>query len=594
MDSQLTEFATTTAIGSAAVLSIWFLLSLIRGGWLGWMNLLSEGDWMRKAFILLSVVAIGMLAEDLSNKYVDTDDLPVELPLFPTEEYLRVDALFGLGSKVDSLAIEMAKNRAFSLHSGAEGELLDTVLLDSTLRSDLSWVCERVAHTVTKRATSPSCVFSQQKLEDLASRLYYSAKSTVYRVDQYYDELKSIQKRIDFSRSMALISLTIMTVSVVVVAVKLTAWLVLSMMDALITRFLTRHRNAQMFHRVQRGIRSIEIFWTWRALGIGMPIFLLSYASGVLAYAAEEREFDRRAFGYYSNLLESSEINMRSPVARPMTGLSAAIHVSEGSSYLLVADTKVSREQDVKAGDFERVSLLRFAPDGRPISTQIAADWSRSGIPDDLEAACSLDSKTGRFLVFESGSTRENLVKVKPKVIEMQLETHGDAARVVATRTWERETYPGEIEGALCLSEDVVILGVRKFSQRGQVVLLKMHLSDPSKYVVMQSMPIAHAMPFGHYNRAVSDLYLDSRQQLWAVATRDHEDRGPFASLVYRLGEVNAAGEMKLRLRPDAFVPIAALKVEALAPMNQNVLVASDDEVFGSTVRSLQLPDLAQ
>jgi len=93
--------------------------------------------------------------------------------------------------------------------------------------------------------------------------------------------------------------------------------------------------------------------------------------------------------------------------------------------------------------------------------------------------------------------------------------------------------------------------------------------------------------------RAIADLYLAADGALWAVASEDGGDQGPFRSVIYRAATVRPERDPPVAIAPKPAPPwrLDGLKVEALAgpaAIPGSVLsVATDDEQYGGIWRPL-------
>lgn len=117
-----------------------------------------------------------------------------------------------------------------------------------------------------------------------AGEKYYQAKNTVFSDSNYYNELKSIERRIDFLRSNILIGLGFSWLFVLAIVLKAISLLPAPRRHVL--RFFARHwRHWRMFSPSKIVILMV--------LAI---IFWMNMAS---AWFQEELEFDNRAFGYF-------------------------------------------------------------------------------------------------------------------------------------------------------------------------------------------------------------------------------------------------------------------------------------------------------
>jgi hypothetical protein len=230
---------------------------------------------------------IGVIAEDLSYKYVDSVQTPFkELPsvvsaLLPNE----LDKSLGLPSKENSriktliknfhekpqtelLAEDLAKQKAFSLLNPETGPKIE------------GWIINPNRCTPAKESFE-GCPSSAEITSSIYS-LYYYAKNVVYLKQSYYDEMKKIESRRDFSRSISLIAF-----------VYFTAALLLGLTRVIF--LLIRYKPGEF------RTNQVRIIFK-KALFICLVLFGIYFFS-MWAYERESDEFNKRAFGYFSTML---------------------------------------------------------------------------------------------------------------------------------------------------------------------------------------------------------------------------------------------------------------------------------------------------
>ncbi len=94
--------------------------------------------------------------------------------------------------------------------------------------------------------------------------------------------------------------------------------------------------------------------------------------------------------------------------------------------------------------------------------------------------------------------------------------------------------------------------------------------------------------------RAIADLYLNDKGDLWAAASEDGGKEGPFRSIIYRVATVQANSDTPIQVNPNprAAWIVDGFKVEAVAgppvAIAGSVLsFATDDEHYGGVWRPL-------
>lgn len=213
-----------------------------------------------RALLVTIFFATGMLAEDLSNKFVDIDTPLQEINVLPSEQNLRYEALFGStdSTKLNKLGETIVLSGLLSMHDRANGE--------------------KIRKSVENAIPFEHYQIDKDDLKSSSSSLYYQAKNITYKEKNYYDELSKIQTRIDFSRSFATISLFLGFVTIVTFFVKV---------------------GKMSLYDKGNGIASSDPKVVVYKAGMLLISFAVLFGIGRMAYASEEREFNNRVFGYY-------------------------------------------------------------------------------------------------------------------------------------------------------------------------------------------------------------------------------------------------------------------------------------------------------
>lgn len=248
-----------------------------------------EESPMTAAVFIGLAFAIGVLAEDVSYKYRDTLGKPFgsvsELMLprslvyaldLPLKYDLRVYLLFKDDAQSDKLvpqplAEDLARTKSFSLVDPEYGEKIER------------WIVSKRECTPTS-ASVESCL-TVKELEHATGRLYYYAKNKAFAEDNYYDEMKKIQLRMDFSRSLAMIAFV---------------YFVLALVIAL---FFTARRLAILLFPLEGPLIRGGSHTNKKLLvrgGVVLVVLFSLYVVAIWAFVRESDEFNKRAFGYYS------------------------------------------------------------------------------------------------------------------------------------------------------------------------------------------------------------------------------------------------------------------------------------------------------
>lgn len=279
----------------------------------------------------------------------------------------------------------------------------------------------------------------------------------------------------------------------------------------------------------------------------------------------------------------------------------------DDTRYLVVHD-ELSHE------DGARISVLEITGRGPATATPVRpASWQHvSGRSNDLEDVCAIPGRAGEFLLVEAGHWAGDfgrLFHVKINVIKQPYD-------IAVLRTFDLPEFDAkgptdpegdENEGLACASREdgstLVILGERGGSGAYRSGLLRWAVVDLDMQEPLRFSPIGLAgkqvdAP-GNWrnedtNRDISALYLDSDNFLWAAASEDHGDSGPFKSVVFQIGRVRPDAPNPIQLIEQSVVShtVDGFKIESLAAPTSLVpssvfAIATEDEDLGGIWRAL-------
>jgi hypothetical protein len=264
-----------------------------------------------------------------------------------------------------------------------------------------------------------------------------------------------------------------------------------------------------------------------------------------------------------------------------------------GASMLVVHDAKFDANQP-------RLGVLELPAIG-PVRYRAVSvvDW-RERIPDDLESLCTIPGKRDEFLAAESShrtGIRARLFRLR--VVGNTLD--GWRAEVLASAELPRSPEatpvadPANYEGLACLATPdadriALLLGERGGSRelpRGSIRTGMLKLSDFTLEFADGSFEAAVPGDWQSVPdvRSVADLAIGRDGIVWAIATRDPGDAGPFESRVYAVARVSvaASGVQLTPLRAEALrARLDGIKVEGLALLDDGrAFFVSDDESMG-------------
>ena len=299
------------------------------------------------------------------------------------------------------------------------------------------------------------------------------------------------------------------------------------------------------------------------------------------------------------------------------TAMQSTSAVSNGfSGMALIDDTHylaVHDELSFESG--ARISVLQVTAGQNVIVRPVRpATWKHDdGKSSDLEGVCSIPMRDGEFLLVEAGhwgGSGGRMFHVKVDITKVPYEVEVLYAFDLPEFDPKGPSDPDgdEIEGIACAARSdgstLVILGERGGSSVYPAGLLRWVVIDFEAPGAMQfsaagsagktvDAPGAWSDPAR--NRDISALYLDSDNNLWAAASEDLGDFGPFKSIVYKVAEVSVDDPDPIQVVGSSSVShtVDGFKIESLAaPTIQaegSVLaIGTEDEAFGGVWRALK------
>ncbi len=290
------------------------------------------------------------------------------------------------------------------------------------------------------------------------------------------------------------------------------------------------------------------------------------------------------------------------PVQDTSFGISGMAAIDE-SRYIVVRDLK-GFEDGARLGILQAYSDRPFSIDLHPVT-----DWMHpDGRPSDLEAACSTPWRPNEFLILESGHWQGMF----GRLFHMRVVSSDDGDRIELLHVYDLPEFDGkgpddpgdEMEGLACAPRSdgrtLVLLGERGGSAAYPNGLLRWFTIDPDSHE-MDWTPAGRTglevnapgkWHIPDLNRDISALNLAADGTLWAAASDDMSDTGPYTSVIYLLGQVWPDSESPVRLLPEftAERTVSGFKVEGLADGAEatpyaNFAIGTEDEVFGGTWR---------
>ncbi len=262
-----------------------------------------------------------------------------------------------------------------------------------------------------------------------------------------------------------------------------------------------------------------------------------------------------------------------------------------------------------------RISVLEVAADQNVIVTPVRpAKWEHGdGRSNDLEGVCAIPKRDGEFLLVEAGHYDGDFGRMFHVKVDITKTPH----QVKVLYAFDlpefdpksrRDPAGDEIEGVACATRSdgrtLVILGERGGSSVYTAGLLRWVVIDldapgtpqfSSAGFTGKTVDAPGSWSDPAKNRDISALHLDSDNNLWAAASEDLGDSGPFKSIVYKVAEVRVDDPDPIQIADSLSVShtVDGFKVESLAaPTTQAegsvFAIGTEDEAFGGVWRALK------
>lgn len=271
--------------------------------------------------------------------------------------------------------------------------------------------------------------------------------------------------------------------------------------------------------------------------------------------------------------------------------------------YLVVYDVK-----SFKAGS--RMAMIRVGEEKLEVLGIPISDWGEEGRASDLESICKISGTTNEYLIAESGNWQGEL----GRIFHIQVDTTTFSAKVLGiTKLPYRdinnlERVGDQYEAMACLpyseTERILILAERGGSKVNPHGVVRWGIYDLSNHQLQFTeagrQGISVKAPGSWTNekskRDITDFHIDSEGKIWATASEDISDAGPFHSVMYQLGLVDYADKERpftIFSEFDTWISIPGFKIEALSGPSKNIRCThsfgTEDEMYGGVWRPITI-----
>ena len=272
----------------------------------------------------------------------------------------------------------------------------------------------------------------------------------------------------------------------------------------------------------------------------------------------------------------------------------ATAGLADVSGLAWVQDTTFLVVHDAKADGLPRASLVSLpASAAGPGVQALTVAWPQPHPPaSDLESIARIPG-TASFLLAESGSAR----RAGTPLQRLFLADYNDG-RLAITQVVNWPVPVENVEGTAVarIGERLVFLFAERAEGQPQTLLRWAEMTlQPLAFGPFREVAFAAPAPTGRYARPVSAIDIDDAGRIYVAAAIDTgNDHGPFRSVIWRIGriEADAAGQpaVVLDAQPVRLATLDGVKVEGIAVRPQpggapELFFGTDDERHGGIVR---------
>lgn len=220
----------------------------------------------------------------------------------------------------------------------------------------------------------------------------------------------------------------------------------------------------------------------------------------------------------------------------------------------------------------------------------LSSDWGQGPAARDLEAITPVQGQAGRFLAVEGSSWQDK----SARLFQLQVDEQGSSLE----KSYELPKFAQEVEGIVEMPLDehrrLVVLGGRG-GEQGQPGRLYWGVLDQKQGSLsfppqgLEGVEVKAPRLKAAVQRDISELQLRDDGTLWASASADLGNQGPFESAVYCLGKLKADLNNPLEASGGPSIRLPGSKIEGLAAHGQGWLTGADNETLGGQVGYLTL-----
>ena len=306
----------------------------------------------------------------------------------------------------------------------------------------------------------------------------------------------------------------------------------------------------------------------------------------------------------YQKLNSNSVSNMDNEIGLlKLTGGSSGMEQMNDSTYIVVYDLK-SHSKAIRLG---KLTILSDTIIVSPIEVDA---WDKEGISNDLESICAIPDRSDEYLIAEAGNWQGKY----GRIFHIKLNTSGTKATVLTSFKYPQlhkndfGLTGDQYEAIHCLplnqKEKIIILverGGSKHYPSGIFRWGRWNLDNNSLTISGNGLHGLEVSAPGNWTydnekRSITDLHVDEEGIIWASASEDQSESGPFYSVIYEVGKVNPKDPDKpviLLNKYSIAKEIHGFKIEALSGPAKGIdcthSFGTEDEIYGGIWRPVKI-----
>lgn len=289
--------------------------------------------------------------------------------------------------------------------------------------------------------------------------------------------------------------------------------------------------------------------------------------------------------------------------ASKLNGGSSGMEKIADNAYLIVYDIK-----SYKAGT--RLALMHASQEEMQISPIAVDGWGTEGIASDLESICKVSGKTNEYFIAEAGNWEGKI----GRIFHIQVDTAKLTAKVLGVTKLpfkhinNMQLVGDQYESMACLpynqDERILLLAERGGSTVNPIGNVKWGIYNLRTHKLNFSeagLKGIEANAPGKWNdtktkRDITDIHIDANGAIWAAASEDISEAGPFYSVIYKIGQVDLSNKKQpfnIFRNFTNWEVVSGFKIEALSGpakgINCTHSFGTEDEMYGGVWRPITI-----